>query len=150
MVRSALAGDNSGRSVLVDNRESCHLTGAGSLAMWRQRSLSRQSEHATLKPQLEQMSSHRTSCISFPQTGQTFVSIDMVMREGVSSEHISKSIQVVVRNRQNVKTTVAAASEYHRSEQSSLNSQLGHTSCHSISISRPQIRQDTAEECGIR
>jgi len=88
-----------------------------------------QSEHATLKPQLEQMSSHRTSCISFPQTGQTFVSIDMVMGEVESFEHISKSTQVVVRNRQNVKTTVAAATEYHGSEQSSLKPQLGHTYC---------------------
>jgi hypothetical protein len=66
-----------------------------------------QSEQATLKPQLGQMSSQRTSSIFFPQTGQTFVSTDMVMGEVESSEHISKSTQVVVRNRQNVKTTDA-------------------------------------------
>ena len=107
-----------------------------------------QSEHATLKPQLEQISSHRTSCISFPQTGQNFVSIDMATEEVESFEHISKSTKVVVRNRQNVKTKVAAPSECHRSERSSSNPQLGHTSSQCISnISLPQIRQDRAERC---
>ena len=102
-----------------------------------------QSEHATLKPQLGQISSHRTSCIFFPQTGQTFVSIDMVMGEAESFEHISKSTQVVVRNRQNIKTTVAAPSGCRRSEQSCLNPQLGHTSLQRIyNISLPQMRQD--------
>jgi hypothetical protein len=103
----------------------------------------RQSEQATLKPQLGQMSSHLTSCICFPQTGQTFVSIDMAIGDIESFEHIAKSTQVAVRNRQNVKTTVVAARECQMSEQSSLKPQFGQTSLQCISsISMPQMIQD--------